>query len=80
MKNDLNPLEYLHNIDKNTFDSQLLKVIRIKLNFSQEGFARAIDVSFGTYSGWERGKQVPSYQGLKKLRNFAEGQLEQQAV
>ncbi|MBI4640297.1 MAG: helix-turn-helix transcriptional regulator, partial [Candidatus Tectomicrobia bacterium] len=69
---EFDPLGYLSAIDKETFDPIVLKKARIKLNLSQEGFAREIGVSFPTYSGWERGRQKPSYDGLDKLRRFAD--------
>ena len=45
--------------------SEILKRIRIQQNYTQEQFARELNVSFSTISRWENGHTVPS--GLAKM-------------
>lgn len=44
----------------------VLKYIRLKQNYTQERFARELNVSFSTINRWENGHTVPS--GLAKMR------------
>ena len=46
--------------------SEIVKQIRIKRNYTQEQFARELNVSFSTINRWENGHTVPS--GLAKMR------------
>lgn len=46
--------------------SEILKQIRIKQNYTQEQFARELNVSFSTINRWENGHTAPS--GLAKMR------------
>lgn len=46
--------------------SDIMKQIRIKQNYTQEQFARELNVSFSTISRWENGHTTPS--GLAKMR------------
>lgn len=45
--------------------SEILKRIRIQQNYTQEQFARELNVSFSTISRWENGHTAPS--GLAKM-------------
>ncbi len=45
--------------------SDILKQIRMKQNYTQEQFARELNVSFSTINRWENGHTVPS--GLAKM-------------
>lgn len=46
--------------------SEMLKQIRIQQNYTQEQFARELNVSFSTINRWENGRTEPS--GLAKMR------------
>lgn len=47
-----------------------VKEIRIKSLLSQSDFARELGVSFSTVNRWEKGKAVPSFKALKKMKEF----------
>lgn len=47
-----------------------IKEIRIKSLLSQADFAEAIGVSFSTVNRWEKGKAVPGFKALKKIKDF----------
>lgn len=46
--------------------SEMLKYIRTQQNYTQEQFARELNVSFSTINRWENGRTEPS--GLAKMR------------
>lgn len=46
--------------------SEILKQIRTQQNYTQEQFARELNVSFSTINRWENGHTVPS--SLAKMR------------
>ena len=46
--------------------AEILKYIRMQQNYTQEQFARELNVSFSTINRWENGRTVPS--GLAKMR------------
>lgn len=46
--------------------SKILRQIRIQQNYTQEQFARELNVSFSTISRWENDHTAPS--GLAKMR------------
>ena len=46
--------------------SEILKEIRIQQCYTQEQFARELNVSFSTINRWENGHTAPS--GLAKMR------------
>lgn len=45
--------------------SEILRKIRIQQNYTQEQFARELNVSFSTINRWENGHTIPS--GLAKM-------------
>ena len=47
-----------------------VKEIRVKSLLSQADFANEIGVSFSTVNRWEKGKAVPSFKALKKIKIF----------
>ncbi len=49
---------------------QIVKVIRSRLNMSQEQLAREIHVSFATINRWENGKNSPNMLAKKALYDF----------
>lgn len=49
--------------------AEKLKYVRTKLFLSQEGLAKALNVSFATVNRWETGKHEP---GLAAQRDFHE--------
>lgn len=49
-----------------------IKEIRIKSLLSQADFADAIGVSFSTVNRWEKGKAVPGFKALKKIKDFCQ--------
>ncbi len=46
--------------------SEIVKFIRKQYNYTQEQFARELNVSFSTINRWENGRTVPS--GLAKMQ------------
>ena len=48
----------------------LVKQIRSALQFSQEQFARELNVSFSTVNRWEKGKSNPSPMAKEMLRQL----------
>lgn len=46
--------------------AEILKHIRMQQNYTQEQFARELNVSFSTINRWENGHTAPS--GLAKMR------------
>lgn len=46
--------------------------IRIKTLLSQSAFAKEIGVSFSTVNRWESGSTKPSYEALKKVKDFCD--------
>lgn len=49
-----------------------VKMIRTKLNMSQEDLARALNVSFATINRWENGKTHPNKLTMQVLLSFCE--------
>ena len=49
-----------------------IRNLRKAVLLSQESFAKELGVSFSTVNRWEMGKSRPSYEALKKLKNFSE--------
>lgn len=47
-----------------------MKMLREKLNLSQEMLARALSVSFATINRLETGKTLPSYNTVKKFEKL----------
>lgn len=47
-----------------------IKEIRIKSLLSQADFAKELGVSFSTVNRWEKGKAVPGFKALKKIKDF----------
>ena len=47
-----------------------IKEIRIKSLLSQADFAKELGVSFSTVNRWEKGKAVPGFKALKRIRDF----------
>ena len=54
--------------------SELIKKIRLQLGLSQEDFARAIHVSYGTVNRWENDKSTPNRMARALLSNYMEKQ------
>lgn len=48
----------------------LVKQIRSALQYSQEQFARELNVSFSTVNRWEKGKSNPSPMAKEMLRQL----------
>ncbi len=46
-----------------------IKLLRLKLNLSQNRFGKKIGVSAKTISAYETGKVIPSYKVLEKISN-----------
>ncbi len=53
---------------------EAVKQIRKQSLLSQQDFAEVLGVSFSAVNRWENNKAKPSYQALKKIRNFCEQQ------
>lgn len=49
-----------------------IKEIRKRSLLSQVDFARELGVSFSTVNRWEKGKAMPNYKALKKIREFCQ--------
>ena len=49
-----------------------IKEIRIKSLMSQNDFAHELGVSFSTVNRWEKGRAMPNYKALKKIREFCQ--------
>ena len=54
--------------------SELIKNIRLQTGLSQEDFARAIHVSFGTVNRWENNKSTPNRMAKALLTDYCEKQ------
>lgn len=52
--------------------AQVIHDIRIKTLKSQSAFAKEIGVSFSTVNRWESGKAKPSYEAMKKVKDFCD--------
>ncbi|MDP4093958.1 MAG: helix-turn-helix transcriptional regulator [Bacillota bacterium] len=50
--------------------SAAIKELRKKSLLSQNDFAQAIGVSFSTVNRWEKGKVLPNYKALKRIKGF----------
>lgn len=49
-----------------------LEQLRKELGYSQEGVARAMDISLSTYQKWVTKDVRPSYNSLQKIDRFME--------
>lgn len=47
-----------------------VKEIRLRSLLSQSDFAHELGVSFSTVNRWEKGKAVPGFKALKKIKEF----------
>ena len=47
-----------------------LRLLRTRLNMSQEDLARELGVSFSTINRWENNKAIPSKLARNQLRDF----------
>lgn len=54
--------------------SELIKTIRLQTGLSQEDFARAIHVSFGTVNRWENNKSTPNRMAKALVTDYCEKQ------
>jgi transcriptional regulator with XRE-family HTH domain len=52
--------------------SELIRKIRLKTGLSQEDFARAIHVSYGTVNRWENNKSKPNRMAKAWITDFCE--------
>ena len=52
--------------------SEILKQIRMKQNYTQEQFARELNVSFSTINRWENSKNEPSQLAKNSFYDFCE--------
>lgn len=50
--------------------SDFLKTTRISMRITQREFARRLGVPISTYTGWEHGKVLPTFQGYEKLLDY----------
>ncbi len=50
--------------------SVFIRNIRLRMNMSQEDFARELGVSFATINRWETGKNKPSRMAVATLEKF----------
>lgn len=50
--------------------SNAVREIRVKSLLSQNDFAHELGVSFSTVNRWEKGKAIPSFKALKKIKEF----------
>ena len=60
-----------------------VKLVRIKLNLSQEDLARELGVSFATINRWENGSYNPSRLAKKVFEDFCQKRnimIEEEAV
>lgn len=51
--------------------SDSIKRLRYELILSQDAFAKALDVSYATISGWETGRRSPNYRSIRKMIDLA---------
>lgn len=52
--------------------SAIVKMVRDKMNMSQEDLARALNVSFATINRWENGKTHPNKMAQQVFLSFCE--------
>jgi len=52
--------------------SAIVKMVREKMNMSQEDLARALNVSFATINRWENGKTHPNKLTMQVFISFCE--------
>ena len=52
--------------------SAIVKMVREKMNMSQEDLARALNVSFATINRWENGKTRPNKMAKQVFISFCE--------
>ena len=52
--------------------SEIVKMVREKMNMSQEDLARALNVSFATINRWENGKTHPNKMAKHVFMSFCE--------
>ncbi|HCT37752.1 MAG TPA: transcriptional regulator [Firmicutes bacterium] len=52
--------------------SVIVKMVREKMNMSQEDLARALSVSFATINRWENGKTHPNKLTMQVFISFCE--------
>lgn len=50
--------------------SAIVKMVREKMNMSQEDLARALNVSFATINRWENGKTHPNKMAKQVFMSF----------
>ena len=50
--------------------SDEIKRIRERSFFTQEAFAKELNVAFSTVNRWETGKTVPNFKTMKRIRSF----------
>ena len=50
--------------------AEVLKSIRTQLNFTQEQFARELNISFSTINRWENGRSMPSVLAKTQLLEY----------
>ena len=50
--------------------AEVLKSIRTQLNFTQEQFARELNISFSTINRWENGRSMPSVLAKTQLLKY----------
>lgn len=51
--------------------AQTIRAWRLRLGFTQEGLARALNVTFSTVSRWENGHVLPSKLAWRAMRELA---------
>lgn len=52
--------------------SENIKIMRQKLFYSQDAFAKELKVTVSTVNRWETGKSVPNLSTMKRIKEFCE--------
>lgn len=60
--------------------SETLKYIRKQLNFTQEQFARELNVSFSTINRWENSRTTPSTLAKKQVIDYCKNRCVNNSV
>lgn len=60
--------------------SEMLKHIRKQLDFTQEHFARELNISFSTINRWENGRTTPSALAKKQILDYCKNKCVDNSV
>lgn len=58
--------------DASMLFSENIKIMRQKLFYSQDAFAKELKVTVSTVNRWETGKSVPNLSTMKRIKEFCE--------